>query len=250
MREFPFRARARRSCRACRTVSYRQLTMGRMSTKQAMQLGMPTTPPARTEAKPLIVIVEDEIELASLIATHLEKAGMHTQTCNRAVHALKFLQRNFANLVLLDINLPDQSGFSLLEELKAADVLVPIIFLTAHGSVPLSVKAMKAGAVDFLEKPVEDQTLLDAVYQALEKGRQAQLAQAQRRSLEERFATLTPRERQVFEMVAAGKPNKEVAFDLGTAEKTIKVHRAHLMRKLNCQSLAELVRLAQELESK
>ncbi|RJR34235.1 MAG: DNA-binding response regulator, partial [Deltaproteobacteria bacterium] len=108
----------------------------------------------------------------------------------------------------------------------------------------------KAGAVDFLEKPVENQTLLVAVRQALEKDRQARLAQARRQVLQERFAALTPRERQVFQMVAAGRLNKEIAFDLGTAERTIKVHRASLMRKLNCQSLAELVRLAQELESK
>ena len=114
---------------------------------------MPTTPPARTEAKPLIVIVEDEAELASLIALHLEKAGMNTQICNRAVHALKFLQRNFANLVLLDINLPDQSGFSLLEELKAADISVPIIFLTGNVEETTKVRGLDLGGDDYMTKP-------------------------------------------------------------------------------------------------
>lgn len=118
-----------------------------------MQLGMPTNTPARIEAKPLIVIVEDEAELASLIAVHLEKAGMHTQVCNRAVHALKFLQRNFANLVLLDINLPDQSGFSLLEELKAADISVPIIFLTGNVEETSKVRALDLGGDDYVTKP-------------------------------------------------------------------------------------------------
>jgi DNA-binding response OmpR family regulator len=114
---------------------------------------MPTTPPARTEAKPLIVIVEDETELASLIAIHLEKAGMNSQLCNRAVHALKFLQKNFANLVLLDINLPDQSGFSLLEELKAADITVPIIFLTGNVEETTKVRGLDLGGDDYITKP-------------------------------------------------------------------------------------------------
>ena len=151
--------------------------------------------------------------------------------------------------LILDMRLPGLSGLDLQGELARAGIRLPIIFLTAHGSVPLSVKAMKAGAVDFLEKPVEDQTLLDAVYQALERAQQACQAQGRRQALQENFATLTPRERQVFELVVTGKLNKEIAFDLGTVEKTIKVHRASLMQKLQCRSLAELVRLAQELES-
>ncbi|PTX98988.1 response regulator transcription factor [Opitutus sp. ER46] len=114
---------------------------------------MPNPPPARIEAKPLIVIVEDEAELASLVALHLEREGMHTQICNRAVHALNFLRRNFANLVLLDINLPDQSGFSLLEELKAADVTVPIIFLTGNVEETMKVRGLESGGDDYITKP-------------------------------------------------------------------------------------------------
>jgi DNA-binding response OmpR family regulator len=114
---------------------------------------MPTTPLPRTEAKPLIVIVEDEAELASLVAAHLEKAGMHSQICNRANHALKFLKKNFANLVLLDINLPDQSGFTLVEELKAADISVPIIFVTGNVEETSKVKGLDVGADDYVTKP-------------------------------------------------------------------------------------------------
>jgi DNA-binding response OmpR family regulator len=114
---------------------------------------MPTPPPPRTEPKPLIVIVEDEAELAALIATHLEKAGMHSQICTRAAHALKFLKKNFANLVLLDINLPDQSGFSLVEDLKKEDVSVPIIFLTGNVEEPSKVKGLDMGGDDYVTKP-------------------------------------------------------------------------------------------------
>jgi DNA-binding response OmpR family regulator len=114
---------------------------------------MLTPPPSRTEPKPLIVIVEDEAELAALIALHLEKAGMHTQVCNRAVHALKFLKKNFANLVLLDINLPDQSGFSLVEDLKKADVSVPVIFLTGNVEETSKVKGLDMGGDDYVTKP-------------------------------------------------------------------------------------------------
>ena len=114
---------------------------------------MPTTPPPRTEPKPLIVIVEDEVELAALMAAHLEKAGMHTQVCNRAAHALKFLTKNFANLVLLDINLPDQTGFSLVDDLNAADVSVPIIFVTGNIEEPSRIKGLDIGGDDYVTKP-------------------------------------------------------------------------------------------------
>ncbi len=114
---------------------------------------MPITPPPRTEPKPLIVIVEDEAELASLIATHLERAGMHTQICPRAVHALKFLKKNFANLMLVDINLPDQSGFSLVDELKKTDVTTPIIFLTGNVEENSKIKGLEMGGDDYITKP-------------------------------------------------------------------------------------------------
>ena len=201
-----------------------------------------------TEA--MVFIVDDDPSICAALSRLFKSVGLPARSFASAREFLDQAPGLGPGCLVLDMRLPGLSGLDLQEELARAGIGLPIIFLTAHGSVPLSVKAMKAGAADFLEKPVEDQTLLDAVYQALERNRQARRAQAQRQSLQELFATLTPRERQVFELVAAGKPNKEIAFDLGTVEKTIKVHRANLMRKLNCQSLAELVRLAQELESK
>jgi FixJ family two-component response regulator len=201
-------------------------------------------------AESTVFIVDDDPSICAALSRLFKSVGLPAQSFAGAREFLDQAPGLGPGCLVLDMRLPGLNGLDLQRELARAGIRLPIIFLTAHGSVPLSVKAMKAGAVDFLEKPVEDQTLLDAVYQALERDRQARLAQAQRQALQERFTTLTPRERQVFEMVAAGKLNKEIAIDLGTVEKTIKVHRAHLMRKLNCRSLAELVRLAQELEDK
>jgi FixJ family two-component response regulator len=201
-------------------------------------------------AESTVFIVDDDPSICAALARLFKSVGLPARSFTSARDFLDQAPMLGPGCLVLDMRLPGLSGLDLQGELARAGIRLPIIFLTAHGSVPLSVKAMKAGAVDFLEKPVEDQTLLDAVYQALERNRQARRAQAQLQSLQELFATLTPRERQVFELVAAGKLNKEIAFDLGTVEKTVKVHRANLMRKLHCLSLAELVRLAQELEKK
>jgi FixJ family two-component response regulator len=195
-----------------------------------------------------VFIVDDDPSICTALARLFKSVGLPARSFAGPREFLDQAPRLGPGCLVLDMRLPGLSGLDLQGELARAGIGLPIIFLTAHGSVPLSVKAMKAGAVDFLEKPVEDQTLLDAVYQALERAQQACQAQGRRQALQEQFATLTPRERQVFQMVVTGKLNKEIAFDLGTAEKTIKVHRANLMRKLNCGSLAELVRLAQELE--
>jgi len=203
-----------------------------------------------TPEKGTVYIVDDEPSICAALSRLFKSVGLTARIFASAREFLDQAPQLGPGCLVLDMRLPGLSGLDLQGELARAGIGLPIIFLTAHGSVPLSVKAMKAGAVDFLEKPVEDQTLLDAVYQALERDRQARRAQVQKQSLQERFATLTPRERQVFQMVVTGKLNKEIAFELGTVEKTIKVHRANVMRKLNCGSLAELVRLAQELESK
>jgi FixJ family two-component response regulator len=196
-----------------------------------------------------VFIVDDDPSICAALSRLFKSVGLPARSFAGPREFLDQAPKLGPGCLVLDMRLPGLSGLDLQGELARAGIGLPIIFLTAHGSVPLSVKAMKAGAVDFLEKPVEDQTLLDAVYQALKGARQARRVQVRRQALQENFATLTPRERQVFEMVVTGKLNKEIAFDLGTVEKTIKVHRANLMRKLNCGSLAELVRLAQELET-
>jgi len=200
-------------------------------------------------AEATVFIVDDDPSICAALARLFKSVGLAAQSFPNARDFLDQAPQLGPGCLVLDMRLPGLSGLDLQGELARARIKLPIIFLTAHGSVPLSVRAMKAGAMDFLEKPVEDQTLLDAVSQALERDRQARLVQARRQALQELFTTLTPRERQVFQMVATGKLNKEIAFDLGTAEKTVKVHRGNLMRKLNCRSLAELVRLAQELKT-
>jgi FixJ family two-component response regulator len=200
-------------------------------------------------AESTVFIVDDDPSICAALARLFKSVGLPARSFPTAQEFLDQAPGLGPGCLVLDMRLPGLGGLDLQKEMARAGIDFPIIFLTAHGSVPLSVTAMKAGAVDFLEKPVEDQTLLAAVYRALERDRQARRALAQRQVLRERFATLTPRERQVFHLVAAGKLNKEIAFDLGTVEKTIKVHRASLMQKLQCRSLAELVRLAQELES-
>ncbi|MCK9376585.1 MAG: response regulator transcription factor [Syntrophobacterales bacterium] len=199
--------------------------------------------------KGTVFIVDDDPSICAALARLFKSVGLPARSFAGPRDFLDQAPQLGPGCLVLDMRLPGLSGLDLQGELARAGIGLPIIFLTAHGSVPLSVQAMKAGAVDFLEKPVEDQTLLDAVSQALERDRQARLIQARRQALQELFATLTPRERQVFQMVATGRLNKEIAFELGTAVKTVKVHRGNLMRKLNCRSLAELVRLAQELKT-
>ncbi len=200
-------------------------------------------------AESTVFIVDDDPSICAALSRLFKSVGLPAQSFATAREFLDQAPQLGPGCLVLDMRLPGLSGLDLQGELARAGIGLPIIFLTAHGSVPLSVQAMKAGAVDFLEKPVEDQTLLDAVSQALKRDRQARLVQARRQALQELFATLTPRERQVFQMVATGKLNREIAFELGTAEKTVKVHRGNLMRKLNCRTLAELVRLAQELKT-
>jgi FixJ family two-component response regulator len=149
--------------------------------------------------------------------------------------------------ILLDLRMPGASGLDLQQSLARMEERLPVIFLTGHGDIPASVRAMKAGAVDFLTKPVRREALLGAIQNALGVDAKGRAARAALRELQDRYESLTPREREVLAHVVGGKLNKQIAFDLGTAERTIKAHRASIMEKLGVQSVAELVRLAQEL---
>jgi FixJ family two-component response regulator len=148
--------------------------------------------------------------------------------------------------LVLDVRMPGMSGLELQQELAAAGLGLPVIFLTGHGTVPMSVRALKTGAADFLQKPVEDQVLLDAIHQALERHRQAKAQEAELMSLRRRADTLTAREHEVFGLVVTGLANKEIAAILGTSEKTVKIHRGRVRQKMQASSLAHLVRMADQ----
>jgi len=201
------------------------------------------------EDDPIVFIVDDDDSVRKALTRLIKSVDLNVETFASADDFLQRESHKGPACLVLDIRMPGLSGLDLQDELVAAGRTVPIIFISAHGNIPLSVRAMKAGAVDFIEKPFEDQTLLDAIYQSLKKDGQAKLEQAELREIKRRVDSLTPRERQVFAHVVSGKLNKQIAFELGTSERTIKAHRARVMKKMQAKSLAELIRLAEKVGS-
>ena len=193
---------------------------------------------------PIVFVVDDDASVCQSLTWLIESVGIKVETFPSAAEFLKRHPHDGPACLVLDVRMPGLSGFDLQNQLAAAGRVIPIIFITGHGNVSMSVRAMKAGAVDFIEKPFEDQTLLDALNQSLEKDRQAKLEQAEKREIKQRVDSLTAREREVFKRVVAGMLNKQIAFEQGTTERTIKAHRARVMQKLQARSLADLVRLA------
>ena len=197
---------------------------------------------------PIIHVVDDDPSFRTAV-TRLLRAAKYEVRCYAS--ASEFLDSDpCANpgCILLDLQMPGLSGLDLQQSLERMEKHLPIIFLTGHGDIPASVRAMKAGAVDFLTKPVRREALLSAVQNALGVDAKGRAARAVLRELRDRYENLTPREREVLAHVVSGRLNKQIALDLGTAERTIKAHRAAIMEKLRVQSVAELVRLAQELD--
>lgn len=199
------------------------------------------------EASPQVVLIDDDRMLCRSIKRLLETSGYPTATYDSPGRFLKAGQIPRFGCAILDLNLPDTSGLDIQDRLTRLAPTLPIIFLTAYGKVGTSVRAMKAGALDFLEKPVEDAALLQAVKAAIERSAQLLVDQSEREALQRRFELLSERERQVFTLITSGLLNKQVGAELGLVEKTIKVHRAHVMEKMKAGSFAELTKMAHKL---
>ena len=199
-----------------------------------------------TSSDAVVFVVDDDPSVRSALKRLIKSVGLKVTTFTSAQEFLDHDHPDTPSCLVLDIRMPGLSGLELQDQMAALGLNMPIIFITGHGSVPISVRAMKEGAVDFLEKPFDDQTLLDAIHQAIEKDKQVKREQTELREIKQRVASLTPREYEVFSLVITGMLNKQIAFELGTSEKTIKVHRARVMQKMHAESLANLVRLAEK----
>ncbi len=197
-----------------------------------------------TESEALVFVVDDDNSVRKALARLIRSVGLNVETFASAREFLARGPHDGSACLILDVRMPGLSGLDLQKELAASGSTLSIIFITGHGTIPMSVQAMRAGAVEFLEKPFEDQALIDAVHEALQKDEQARQKKAELEEIRERVNSLTPREREVFELVVTGKLNKQIAFELGTNERTIKAHRAQVMKKMQADSLADLVRLA------
>lgn len=195
----------------------------------------------------LVYIVDDDLSVRDALRNLLRSVGLEVRTFAAAQEYLSSPRPEVPACLVLDVRLPGLSGLDLQRELAAARTEIPIIFITGHGDIPMSVRAMKAGAFEFLTKPFRDQDLLDAVRQAIERDRAARRQRAEVAELRARYDSLTPREREVMALVARGLANKQIAGDLGISEPTVKLHRGRVMHKLGAQSLADLIRIAEKV---
>jgi two-component system response regulator FixJ len=196
-------------------------------------------------AEPTVFVIDDEPAIRDSLAMLLRSVGLASRTFPSAPAFLEAFDGGTPGCAIADVRMPGMSGLELQEALRARGARLPVIIITGHGDIAMAVRAMKAGAADFIEKPFNEQVLLDAVHRALAQGRaDAPAAGANRTEIETRVATLTPREREVMLLIAEGRPNKVVATRLGLSTRTVEVHRAKVMEKMSARSLAELVRMA------
>jgi FixJ family two-component response regulator len=199
------------------------------------------------DANPSVLVIDDDPEFRDSVARLLRTVGLHTREFSSVPDFLKTDPPEGPTCLVLDVRMPGRSGLELQRYLAAANRQVPIIFITAHADVPMTVQAMKGGAIEFLTKPFRDQDLLDAVEAGLARDRARRESERALAALRERFDTLSSRERDIMRHVVAGRLNKQIANDIGIAESTVKVHRTHLMRKMKARSLPELSRMADTL---
>jgi FixJ family two-component response regulator len=198
----------------------------------------------RSQRRSIVYVVDDDVSMRNALKDLLESMGMRVDVFGSAVEFLNSALPDIPSCLVLDVRLPGVSGLDFQTELTKANIQVPIIFITGHGDIPMSVRAMKAGAIEFLSKPIREQDLLDAVQVGLDKDRARREVDKTLSAARERYSSLTPREQQVIALVTAGLMNKQIAAEMGVSEISVKVHRGHLMRKMEVKSLAELVRMA------
>ena len=199
------------------------------------------------EGNPTVFIVDDDASVRDALKRLLRSVGLRCELFGLAQEFLRYRRPDLPSCLVLDVRLPGTSGLDLQRQLADAEIQIPIIFITAHGDIPMSVRAMKAGAVEFLPKPFRDQDLLEAIHIAMERDRTRRQRETEIAAVRVRFETLTPREREVVAMVVSGMPNKRIATEIGITENTVKVHRSRAMDKMQALSLADLVKMVERL---